>query len=186
MELYTPNDSTYHVATQLPEDLKDYRTAASVRTGIEAALDNAAYLKRLKDGLRIYQTCMGNAGQVAFENLNNTSQTIVKCNGSDVKLSIHDCIADDSMFVMASYGVETISFTTTIHRLTATFPFNGYATIHSLTTKTNSNIVTLAGMLSVPDDGQIDVAIEVENSTSGANVGSRIIGQIMLLAVRIR
>ena len=40
MELYTPRTDIFHNAAELPVDLQDKRTAASVRVGIEAALDN--------------------------------------------------------------------------------------------------------------------------------------------------
>lgn len=45
MDTFTPDGSTYHETAQLPADLTDLRTAASVRVGVEAALDNAEYVR---------------------------------------------------------------------------------------------------------------------------------------------
>jgi len=44
MELYIPKTNAFHTAVEVPQDLVDLRTAASVRTGIEAALDNSSHL----------------------------------------------------------------------------------------------------------------------------------------------
>lgn len=45
METFTPDDSTFHETIELPVDLTDQRTAASVRVGLEAALDNTHFLR---------------------------------------------------------------------------------------------------------------------------------------------
>lgn len=44
MEVFTPSADTFHDTAELPEDLVDLRSAATLRVGVEAALDNTAFL----------------------------------------------------------------------------------------------------------------------------------------------
>lgn len=74
MQTFTPDGSTYHDTAELPVDLTDYRNAASVRVGIEAALDNAAWAAAFGTRVRdvAYDTIDGIASQFNCDSATST------------------------------------------------------------------------------------------------------------------
>lgn len=107
MRTYTPDGSTYHDTAALPEDGVDYRNAASVGTGIEAALDNAEFAVSFGTRIRDLHFASTSGVAVAF-NCDSATSTTWQDTGLTVAV---DCEPNDRVLVFFCFDTDPNSCT---------------------------------------------------------------------------
>ncbi len=179
METFTPSAATFHETAELPVDVTDQRTAASVRVGIEAALDNAAYLKDARDGTReiVATYTKGGSPGVALQTFIDTTTADYIYNGdrSPEAISLAAGSLKEGDWISASVTVPiqtgAVGCTLRLLVLRSDAPTTKNMLQEVYVKDGAFAVVTLQGMYEIPDDATYFVLVEAENyDTPGTTV----------------
>jgi hypothetical protein len=191
MENYTPA-TTYHSSAQLPEDFIDDRVAASVRVGIEAALDNAAWLHQYTQDLFAIGVggtpylALGAVGGVVVTHTEDSAEHTINNGVLDLEVAFDSIAMGDRIIAIASYLVDSVGVST-YQRLKFTGDATGaylHQIVHPMDT---SSVVTLFGVHTVgAADTECTLSVTTQNGSAAGGTSCTVYGQAMLAAMRIR
>lgn len=170
MDTYTPDGTTYHDTAELPTD-SDYRSSASVRVGIEAALDNAAYIAA-NVGVFTYGgadgiTTMASTAATAFGSADWAILEGVWSGETGQAVQVVACFhlygdADGGAWAQLGYSLDG---GTTVIGITGAQGFKQVNAVYD-------EQMTLCGTFICPDEGDCDLYIRLRSNT-GQTVHAR-------------
>jgi hypothetical protein len=190
MEVYTPTTTAFAATAELPEDLIDLRTAASVRTGIEAALNNAAYLQARH--IAAYGNSYGTGGVAMHTQTDDATEEIIKYDGvHNLNCTLTNCVASDLVIVLATFTAATAGCNATYRLMIGEPGATPYATEIQQATIIDGSAGSVAlhgfhvvgyGTMSAPIE--LVAYITVENSDGSGF--SNVYGQVNVSFVKVR
>ncbi len=203
METFTPDDTTFYETVELPEDVVDQRAAASVRVGLEAALDNTHVLRRrfeeLEDGQETSWNATGTVGTQLDTHLDSsTTHEVLETGGTD-RFESHalGSIDNDNIFVTACFGQAVVNCACQF-RLRVTYSDGDGGTVDEtiaaieITGETSviKRPLVLHGGHTLaqinPEATTVKAYITVTNSLTGAAVGVYLYGVATITIHRMR
>jgi len=186
---YTPNASGASAGTadvDIPDDSElESSGIGAIDTPMEDIADRVAANYTAVNGYKLGYQRYGSAGSVLDTNLANTSLYTVQSGGSDASASLTGCLTDDEILVVVSFMLQTTATNKCEVKLYQNSPSN-YTMNHFEIGVGNYTLVTLHGVTTLSSDGTATFVVKLQNDTSGAGVGSQVIGEMMWTLQRVR
>lgn len=185
MRTYTPNAASWHTTTQIPEDLVDQRSASSIATPVEAALDNAAFVKRQTSGLALQSTTTGTAGSVVDQVVDSIATHTIEVGGNPVALTLNGNNGDDIVKVTATFACGTSVENAQVRIRIAYGAVS--EVVHAMTVDGGAYThVHLEGVHTIATGTNVTATITCEVVNAASPSTTTIFGQMAITAQRIR